>query len=481
MSTQARTTVAHLVVLAALRLAVSLLVWRLGFTSISDDDFARVTISQAFAAAPRLDPTGTSWLPLPFWLTGGLMSVFGATLTTARVAAIAAAVASSWGLYAAARASGSSPRASLAASIASTLMPVSALTAVATVPELPTATLCACALLLLRRRDRAGLFAAALCVLPATLARYESWPVAVVVAAAAWVERPHRSALGHAARSIYERAAITSLALCGIGAWLAWNRFAHGDALHFHARVSSFWFASGHAHVQALADLLRGYPWTTVAGVPALTTLTLGAVWLVHDRSVLHPWRRPLAGAAVVVVALTVMQATGGAPTHHPERALMLAWMIVWTFATDLLDRAPIVHRVRWISAGAAAIVIALLGRELIAQATHPECDRSAEVLAGSWLRAHAAHDRVLLDPVDYGYFALIAAGGSPERFALSRSIDPRDAAGPSPFETERRLVERIGQTNAAWVVVRADRSNVADTVADRTTKQGGWDILRVR
>ena len=38
-----------------------------GFRAVSDDDFARVVLAQQWAAHPTLDPTGTSWLPVPFW------------------------------------------------------------------------------------------------------------------------------------------------------------------------------------------------------------------------------------------------------------------------------------------------------------------------------------------------------------------------------------------------------------------------------
>ena len=59
---------------------VSSLVWASGFRALSDDDYARIVIAQRFAESPSLDPTGTSWLPLPFWLNGGAMLLFGASV-----------------------------------------------------------------------------------------------------------------------------------------------------------------------------------------------------------------------------------------------------------------------------------------------------------------------------------------------------------------------------------------------------------------
>ena len=59
-----------------------------GFDHVSDDDFARVTIAQAFAASPKLDPSGTSWLPFPFWLLGGALRLLGRSLEVARGASL---------------------------------------------------------------------------------------------------------------------------------------------------------------------------------------------------------------------------------------------------------------------------------------------------------------------------------------------------------------------------------------------------------
>src|SRR5438045_7803076 len=63
--------------------AASFAVLHAGFYALSDDDFSRVVIAERFAVAPSLDPSGTSWLPLPFWLTGSAMAAFGRTLYVA--------------------------------------------------------------------------------------------------------------------------------------------------------------------------------------------------------------------------------------------------------------------------------------------------------------------------------------------------------------------------------------------------------------
>ena len=69
---------------AALSVAAALLARKLGVLAISDDDFARAAIAEEFARTPRLDPSGTSWLPAPFWLTGAVMAVFGRSFAVAR-------------------------------------------------------------------------------------------------------------------------------------------------------------------------------------------------------------------------------------------------------------------------------------------------------------------------------------------------------------------------------------------------------------
>src|SRR5690348_6357356 len=79
--------------LAAAHAGACVLALALRFDHVSDDDFSRVTIAQTFAVAPRLDPSGTSWLPFPFWWLGGAMIVFGRSLRVARAASVAFASA----------------------------------------------------------------------------------------------------------------------------------------------------------------------------------------------------------------------------------------------------------------------------------------------------------------------------------------------------------------------------------------------------
>ena len=89
--------------LVLLKLAVTKAVLATGFRAVSDDDYARVAIAQRFADAPNIDPTGTSWLPFPFYLYGVAFRVFGNSLGVAAVTAALLGVVSTLRGWCAAR------------------------------------------------------------------------------------------------------------------------------------------------------------------------------------------------------------------------------------------------------------------------------------------------------------------------------------------------------------------------------------------
>src|SRR3954469_25143132 len=93
----------HALLVALTRVAMSLACWWSGFRAISDDDYSRVVIAARFAHQPSLDPSGTSWLTLPFWLYGVPMAVFDDSLGTARVVAVLLGAASAVLVWASAR------------------------------------------------------------------------------------------------------------------------------------------------------------------------------------------------------------------------------------------------------------------------------------------------------------------------------------------------------------------------------------------
>src|SRR5690349_3293583 len=92
----------------AAKLAVSAAILSLGFTAVSDDDYARLVIAQRFAEAPSLDPSGTSWLPLPFWVYGFAFRLFGTEPSVARGVALLLGALSVVGVWWAARLLGAS-------------------------------------------------------------------------------------------------------------------------------------------------------------------------------------------------------------------------------------------------------------------------------------------------------------------------------------------------------------------------------------
>ena len=477
-------TLLHTASILALRVLVTLGVGALGFRALSDDDFARVTLAQQFAEAPRLDPTGTSWLPFPFWIHGVAHALFGPDLAVARVTTVVVACAASLLLYGCARMSGVPSRAAWLGVVLWSFVPVGVFAGAATVPELATAALCASSLLLTRRSDARALMLAAGLVVPATLSRYEAWPVAVFVMASIGI--PGRGQAGNGVPSAPWSTRAAAIVLAGLGpiAWVAWNQYAHGDPLHFHSRVSAYWNAWGDEASHSLVALAN-YPKAVILEAPVLAASIAGALYHVRRSWVRGPWHRcwlrPALGAAFVVVSLTLAQATGGAPTHHPERTLLLVWALGWIAAADALTGrfAPqgagwnLWRRV-WI---ASAIVFMLIRTHSVS--SWYGVRRGDEVQVGRWLREHAP-GKVLLAPKDYGYFAVMAASATPDRIDLVGSVDPRDAKKPSAFGSEASLREFAQRRGARWLVASGEHASVARRLGHERSVMGEWSVVEI-
>lgn len=242
--------------LVALRLLVDAWVLRQGFTHVSDDDYSRTTISELFAHAPRLDPSGTSWLPLPFWVEGSLLGLFGRSLAMSRAVSIVLGASLLPLPYAAMRWSRMPRTAAMVAAIAVVGLPWNAWLSVATVPDGWVGALAAAATIgvLGDRRHRIAWAAGLLAV---ALSRYETWSACAMVAILVLAESLRTRDLQRGAWSVV---------LCALGpvSWMAWNAHVHGSALHFLARVSAFRRATG-ASALPLSQKLLGYPralWT---------------------------------------------------------------------------------------------------------------------------------------------------------------------------------------------------------------------------
>lgn len=69
---------------------------------------------------------------------------------------------------------------------------------------------------------------------------------------------------------------------------------------------------------------------------------------------------------------------------------------------------------------------------------------------------------RVLVQAVDYGYFAIEAASGRPESFELDHSLDPRDAATAPVFAGEEEYVAWLRERRVDYVVSPRDAASPA-------------------
>jgi hypothetical protein len=435
-----------LVWLALLRLGVSAALGMYGIVALSDDDYARVTIAQKFAASPRLDPSGTSWLPFPFWVMGAAMKLLDSSLDVARLATAAQAVAATWLLFAAGRRWGFSERRALVFAVLATLTPAVALLGSMTVPEFPTAALALFALVMVtapRRAanvDRAPLVVGA-AIFAAALSRYEAWPIAAALAVIVW-KRQHGD-------KPWKRAAWAALPLLGPAAWLIHNRIAHGDAFAFVRRVSSYRAALGPGQSSGPLTYLTGLVGGSPAVMLALSLLVL-AFLRAPDRAAsvanLARFRTWAASAALLLVFLVAGAIAGGAPTHHPERALLLVWLLA-TFA--VVDLVTHVRPQLWLAIPVALILV-LDYRSVLADRG---VRREMEERAGRQLYALVPRgQRVFAATTDYGYFAIMAAFGRPYDVVVD-SHDPRAQSSTTLLRDPWNAVVRMRAENASWLV----------------------------
>lgn len=458
----------HLAWLAALKLATVAAVALTGFRAVSDDDYARLTIAQAFARAPKLDPTGTSWLPAPFYVTGGAMLVFGRSMLVGWAVAVALGVASTALVYLSARRLVASPRAAFVGAALAAVFPWSARLGLAPVPELPTAALSVLALSTLveapggaspePERSRAPLWGGLALVL-ATLSRYEPWSLALFFAL--WL-----TARAVRARSTHARLVSlggVSLAALGPALWMAHNRVAHGDWLAFAHRVAAYKKAleAGTAGSAQLAQLL-GYPAALLQQEPELVAacvLVLGAAARSPSlRAALSGLALPSALAALQLGALSAALARDAAPTHHPERAglvvLTLASLAVGVGAVALAA-LPVGKRRTWLALGAALCMFEagfLLRRRYPPTMAPREAERAAGARARALVRPG---EPLLIEARDYGYFAVMAAFGRPEDARLDRDLDPRKGEVGSAFDSDEALRAKLAETGARAFVSR--------------------------
>jgi hypothetical protein len=493
-----RATLASLVdtaVVGVSKLCIGLLVWATGFSAISDDDFSRVVIAQRFAAAPALDPSGTSWLPLPFWLNGTVMLVAGRSLGTARGVALVVGIAAALLVYAAARLMCEHRRDAYLGALVAAVVPTAAVLGVATVPELPTAALCVFAVATATRREARYRLLGAGALWAACLSRYEPWLIALAFSALTLWDG-WRGRLEPTARARRLGAIAAAVALCAPLGWILHNAIAHGHALQFMARVTTFQRsldAGADAAWSGPVAALAAYPIELVRQEPELS---LVALVLLAIRLGLARRRGQSMGAAVspgarrvavlvgaMVVGLSAAALAGGAPTHHIGRPLTAVWLLAALFVGAELSRHGRERSRQELSLGLAAgallVVLAALGVRPWLSSSERFAERADEVALGRAVARLVPSDAtVLLQVVDYGYFAVLAASGRPESIVVDRSVDPRLAPQGSSFASPEALRRRLVESGSSFLA--ADRMVTLAPWGAPLWEGGRWGLWRV-
>lgn len=386
-----------------------------------------MTIAQTFAVAPKLDPSGTSWLPVPFYALGGALALTSRALDAARVASILFAASSAALPFFALRCAGVSPRASTLAVLFAMVSPWGLWLGASTVPEVYVAALGASALVALGvpGSSKTGW---ALALVAACLSRYEPWPCAAVAAAWLVVQALRSHAAGpDDARRLYVASAVVAI---GPLVWMLWNIHAHGSALHFFHRVATYRRALGEGAVDPLAAALS-IPRLFVTTRPEVAIATVPVLMALRAKAFRHTFGLPVLAVLGQLAFLAYGAAADGAPTHHPERTLLGAHV-----TTALVAGAAMAHHLamapsRATRAYAGIVLVAavtwLLGFRALGRAVPGRSaaeDRTRAVERGRDLRDAPALE---VAPCAFEHFALIAAYGAPERV----TVLPAEKAAP--------------------------------------------------
>jgi hypothetical protein len=354
-------------------------------------------------------------------------------------------------------------------------MPWAMQLAVATVPEVPASACAAAGAIALAAASPNVRLVGALAMLASTLSRYDAWPIAILFALVTMFDA--RRAQGRDRTMLLLAAAIAALGPC---AWSAWQWAKYGDPLRYLRLVRSYRKALGAG--PSLTERLLGYPYGVVEELrEAWVTGVLGAVCalVLERRRALDKldlaWRRPLLLALVQLVVLIAGDVRDGAPTHHPERALLGPAAIVIFAAGDSVSAVFTDIRSFGRKLTLASITALALGGWIALRlhrtlGWYESAPRPREVAAGRALAALPPNTRVLVDTrdfpgggIDYGYYAVLASFGRPIDAVIDRDQDPRRPRGRSAFENPDRLRERLREARASAALVWGDdRTRVA-------------------
>ena len=448
--------------------------WHSGFRALSDDDYARIAIAQRFAHAPSFDPTGTSWLPAPFWIYGAMFRCFGTGLGVARATAIAAGLAATGLVYVAARLLGAARfGALLGAVFSAVLVPYSALLGIAALPEVPCAALLVFASATLARPESGIRALGGLSLGAACLSRYEAWPVALIFALyTGWdaLRAQQPRLLGS-----------LLLAVAAPTVWLIVGIVEHGDALFFIARVAAYRRALGGAPPSWFLSLIE-YPRLLLWDAMLLWAMLL--VWGFMSRKMgagtpLRFWRA-LSALVALLVFLMVGSLRDGVPTHHAARVLLPIWFFASILAGHFLARRALTRAARW----RVGFVVALIGCSVLFQddLAFPDesfARRAAELDAGSRAREDA-RSSLAIDTPDYGFFAVQAGFGSPGDTIVLDDHDPRRPS-PSPFRDRASAQQTLRDRGAKFAIVSNAHAALLEPLCAKLWQNSSFSLLNCR
>ncbi len=460
----------ELALILAARGLACMAAWHSGFRALSDDDYARIAIAQRFAHAPHFDPTGTSWLPAPFWVYGAMFRCFGTGLGVARATAIGAGLAATVLVYLAARLLGAAPfSALLGAAFSALLAPYSAILGIAAVPEVPCAALLLFGMATLAQREPGLRALGGAALSAACLSRYEAWPIALVFAAyCTWDARRERRVayLGGAA-----------LALVGAACWLALGRLEHGDALFFVARVTGYRRALGGPQASLVRRLVE-FPWLALWEGFLLWPLLLIPAFLADktQRQKQLDAERSLVALGALLAFLILGSVRDGVPTHHAARVLLPIWCFASIVAGHMIGRLV---TTRWALVRALVLVAVVLPPSLSGPYASREgfAERQRELEAGQVARARVT-GTLAIDTPDYGFFAVQAGFGSPSNTFVLDDHDPRHPS-PNPFRDAAAVERALREHGAEFALVSQGHASLLVPRCSELWQGGAFVLLR--
>ncbi len=455
-----------------LRVLATWLAHEFGFSAISDDDYARVAIAQTFSHDPRWDPSGTSWLPFPFWLTGTVMWVWSSDWLVAKWVAWVTSLGSVVLFFYCGHSAGLRGFWLGLGACLFAVLPHAVWLGAATVPDGYTAVLTlvgVCTVAASWPMQTLGVS----CLLLATLSRYETWPVALVVAGYHGIQAYH-SWRAPEDSGRWHHVWLSLACVAGPLAWMAHGLLHHGEALFFVKRVADYRAALGVSPKTWFA-VLSNYPQALLTEEPLLTALFIvSATWIryaTRRSGALATMTRGTSSVRQVLMWASIAQLgfliwgdlTNGAPTHHPERTLLTCWLAALVWSLQTLQLAGWNARSSSVAHGAAPTlrllpVLAgscLLGCGLWWMLPGKQfVDRSAELTLGRRLGANlGSQSRLFIETEGYGYIAVSVGTGQPAWVDGYNPLDPRQSGSAAPWSETEALGTFLRDRQIAFVV----------------------------